>query len=297
MIDITNVKRYCCEDISLIENYEEAVNSNERYDCHHRLEIQDDEMVSVETLIKNNLYYNRPANELIFLTHSNHTKIHKPSRYMIKGVIKHNDEYKERCRQNMLGKRWYTNGKDNIRSRECPEGYYLGRTFRVANNKGSTGYHWYTNGVDNVSAKECPEGYRLGKIGKPHSEETKKKMSIARSGERNHFFGKHHSEETKKKIGDANRRRKISEETRRKMSESRKGYVFTEESKLKISMAKKGKKGKTPSEETRRKLSEALKGKSKGLGLHYYNNGVINVRRYECPEGFTPGRINNWEDK
>lgn len=37
---ITNlIFKYCDGDISLIENYKEAVNSKEKWDCHHRLEI------------------------------------------------------------------------------------------------------------------------------------------------------------------------------------------------------------------------------------------------------------------
>lgn len=36
----------------------------------------------------------------------------------------------------------------------------------------------------------------------PISEETKKKMSLSRSGEKNYMFGKQHSEETKKKISE-----------------------------------------------------------------------------------------------
>ena len=35
------------------------------------------------------------------------------------------------------------------------------------------------------------------------SNETRKKMSDAHSGEKNHNFGKHHSEETRKKMSDA----------------------------------------------------------------------------------------------
>lgn len=44
-------------------------------------------------------------------------------------------------------------------------------------------------------------------------------------------------------------------------------------------------KGKKSSEETKKKQSEANKGK------HLYNNGQITVLRYECPEGFVPGRL------
>lgn len=160
----TNTQRYCCEDISLIQNYEIAINSSDKYDCHHRLEIQDDKTVSVKELKEQGLYYKRPANELIFLKHSEHTLLHKPHKFIIKGKIKHNEDFKENCRKNMLGKRWYTDGVNNIQSRECPKGFRPGRTFKIINNKGSTGFHWYTNGKENVSAKECPKGFRLGRI-------------------------------------------------------------------------------------------------------------------------------------
>lgn len=74
MICENTVRKYCCEDISLIENYQEAINSDEKWDCHHRLEIELNK--SVQELKDLNLYFNRPANELIFLTKSEHIKIH-----------------------------------------------------------------------------------------------------------------------------------------------------------------------------------------------------------------------------
>ena len=62
-----------------------------------------------------------------------------------------------------------------------------------------------------------------------------------------------------------------------------------------MSEAKKGKigpnKGKKLSEETRRKISKTLKGNTGTKGKHWYNNGEINIKARECPEGFVPGRI------
>jgi len=74
MININNAKLYCCEDISLIENYEAAINSSHVYDCHHRLDT--DLGLTKTELIEQNLYYNRPASELIYLTHAEHTILH-----------------------------------------------------------------------------------------------------------------------------------------------------------------------------------------------------------------------------
>lgn len=75
-MNIEGIKKFCKENISLIENYEKAINDKtQMWDCHHRLEIELG--VSAKQLIKMDLYYNRPASELIFLTHAEHTKLHK----------------------------------------------------------------------------------------------------------------------------------------------------------------------------------------------------------------------------
>lgn len=44
------------------------------WDCHHRLEIELNK--SVQELKDLNLYFNRPADELIFLTKSEHIRLH-----------------------------------------------------------------------------------------------------------------------------------------------------------------------------------------------------------------------------
>lgn len=76
-------KKFCKEDISLIENYDKAIaDSTHLWDCHHRDEIKVlpsgmTVIRSRQELIENNRYYNCPANELIFLTHEEHTSLHK----------------------------------------------------------------------------------------------------------------------------------------------------------------------------------------------------------------------------
>ena len=73
---IANIKKLekYCTDYKNIENYEEAVKSPLKYDLHHRLEI--DEMQSVSDLIFLHLYYHRPPEELIFLEHGEHIRLH-----------------------------------------------------------------------------------------------------------------------------------------------------------------------------------------------------------------------------
>ena len=82
MINTSIAKSYCREDLSLIENYNEAANDlTQTWDCHHRLEIQNEKVVLRSDLIKQGLYYHRPAEELIFLTHSEHVTLHKSGKY------------------------------------------------------------------------------------------------------------------------------------------------------------------------------------------------------------------------
>lgn len=73
MINLRNVKEFC-KEFEKIENYQEAASSLEIWDCHHRNEI--DMNLSRQELIDRDLYYNRPASELVFLTHRDHRSLH-----------------------------------------------------------------------------------------------------------------------------------------------------------------------------------------------------------------------------
>ena len=76
-------KNYCYEPLCNIENYKVAVESNKTWVIHHRLETHDSEGrrrlvdISATELIMLDMYYNRPASELIFLEMSEHLRLHK----------------------------------------------------------------------------------------------------------------------------------------------------------------------------------------------------------------------------
>ena len=79
---ITNIKfleKYCT-DYKNIENYEEAVKSPLKYDLHHRLEIS--EMQTRSDLIFLHLYFHRPPEELVFLEHGEHMRLHKEGKHL-----------------------------------------------------------------------------------------------------------------------------------------------------------------------------------------------------------------------
>lgn len=116
--------------------------------------------------------------------------------------------------------------------------------------------------------------------------------------------------EFRQKIAKANRER--TPEVIAKIIESQKGRIFTEEHKHKLAEAakelwsqtehrqkmselKKGRNnpiyGTHRSEETKRKIANAKKGKPGIKGKKWWNNGVISVMAFECPEGFVPGRL------
>lgn len=110
-----NAKAFCAEDITNIENYEKALNSEEKYVCHHRLETHtsDGERrkvdISKEELIALCMYYHRPAKELIFMITGEHTKLHSEHR---KGKNtgfygkRHSEETKQRISEAMKGNDW-----------------------------------------------------------------------------------------------------------------------------------------------------------------------------------------------
>lgn len=75
-------KLICCEDISLIENYDKAIaDTTQTWVLHHRDEIRilPSGMIakrSVEELKENGRYYHCPANELIFMSPADHLSLH-----------------------------------------------------------------------------------------------------------------------------------------------------------------------------------------------------------------------------
>ena len=98
-------KKFCCEDLSLIENYDMAIaDTTQTWDCHHRGEILPCGKFSVDDLKKFGLYYNRPAAELIFLTHSEHRRLHTKGvpRPDLKGVPL-NEDHKNAISDSLKG--------------------------------------------------------------------------------------------------------------------------------------------------------------------------------------------------
>ena len=77
MINEYCAKAYCCEDLSLIENYDKAINdTTQMWECHHIGEVLPCGRFSPNDLNKFGLYFNRPAVELIFLTPTAHRQLH-----------------------------------------------------------------------------------------------------------------------------------------------------------------------------------------------------------------------------
>ena len=73
-----------CKDFEKVENCEKAKADNFiGWDRHHRLETHNSEgerrivNITSQELIALDMYYNRPPEELIWLRHGEHTKLHK----------------------------------------------------------------------------------------------------------------------------------------------------------------------------------------------------------------------------
>lgn len=79
---IKTQKNCFCQTPELIENYEQAVaDKTQIWVCHHRDEIRvlPSGMIAIRSkkeLIENDRYFNCPPNELIFMTMSDHAKLH-----------------------------------------------------------------------------------------------------------------------------------------------------------------------------------------------------------------------------
>ena len=79
MICELTANAFCKDDISKIENYDKAIaDTTQTWHCHHRLELtlEREFAHSKEELKRLGMYYHRPYFELIFLTNSEHNRLH-----------------------------------------------------------------------------------------------------------------------------------------------------------------------------------------------------------------------------
>ena len=142
MINENYAKEFCRDDISLIENYDKAVADKSCvWHCHHRRET----IFSRKDLIEIGEYYNRPACELIFLTKSEHHRLHnlgKPAWNKGKHL---SAETRKKMSEARINK---------------PKSAETRKKLSVAQN----GKHWYNNGDTSILAKTCPDGFVPGRL-------------------------------------------------------------------------------------------------------------------------------------
>jgi hypothetical protein len=161
MISIDSVIKFCCEDPSLIENYDKAIlDENNTWEIHHRLEIQGKIIKTATDLKKLGLYYYRPASELIFLTKADHCGLHSANR---------SEEQKKKLKNTQLAN---LNWKGKKHSEESKAKMSKAKKGKPTWNKGKS-FDYMTK-----EERKARFGHNKGKS-LPHSEETKRKMSEA----------------------------------------------------------------------------------------------------------------------
>ena len=151
MINEKNAQRYCCDDISLIENYASAISDkDEMWECHHRRE----SIIRQKDLKDIGEYYERPACELIFLPTNEH-------RRLIAGLPK-SEEHKKNISKGRIGMKFSEDHKHNLSISHKGNTWSEEQKQKFINSR--KGERWFNNGVINVRRKECPDGFTPGRL-------------------------------------------------------------------------------------------------------------------------------------
>ena len=200
MISEKRAKRYCKEDISLIENYDKAVSdTTQLWHCHHRRET----IYSRSGLIEIGEYYNRPACELIFLTKSEHIRLHQLGKNVSAETCKkmseahkgnnhsaetrkklseahkgkhHSAETRQKMSEANKGKQLSAETRKKLseahkgknhsaEARKKISESHIGKHYpKLSDVKKELHLHWYNNGDTSILAKTCPEGFVPGRL-------------------------------------------------------------------------------------------------------------------------------------
>ena len=174
-----------CKDYKNIENYEKAKADNfKNWHCHHRLETHNSDGkrravdITVAELKALDMYYNRPADELIFLTISEHSRLHMKGKHRseetknkMREALKgrqFSEETRKKMREALKGRHHSEETKNKMREKAKGRLHTEETKKKIGEaNKGNTAtkdMHWYNNGKINIMAYECQDGFVPGRI-------------------------------------------------------------------------------------------------------------------------------------
>lgn len=173
MICIKNLNKFCCEDFSLIENYDKAIaDTTQTWHCHHRRET--DENKTRQQLIEENRYYNVQASELIFMIPAEHISLHFKGKESPLKNREFTEEHKQHLSEaNKDNKNWL--GKNHSeetkkRQSESRKKYIVEHGFSEETRKKMS---------ESAKKRKSNNKGKHYKISKPRSEEYRKKQSEA----------------------------------------------------------------------------------------------------------------------
>lgn len=167
--DGTPTTKCVCRHPELIENYDKAVaDTTQSWICHHRLETHNSDgkqrLVNIlgEELIALGMYYDRPSEELIFLTPAQHAKLHRKNK-------KRSEETRAKISVTMKGSQ---------RSEETRAKISASHKGKPSPNKGKS------------LSEEIKAKISAANKGKKHSEEWKAKISATMKGKKRGHYRK-----------------------------------------------------------------------------------------------------------
>lgn len=193
---------YTLESVIHIEGFERMADSDEKFVIHHRLEthrwskkqqkwILRDEPIPAKVLKALNLYYNRPASELIFLSSSEHSKLHNSFKKEVSSETKKRiSEAAKKQWEHRYATGWSFTEETRKKMSDAKKG-------KAPHNKGTSGqFHHSDDTKAKISAYQKTHD-NAGRFGN--------RPSWNKGTHESGMKGKHHSEESKRKSSESNK--------------------------------------------------------------------------------------------